>query len=260
MAAAVEILLGMIAKVRARVALGADADPRRFVTDAVGPHPTAYANRNERLNIDFTVAKLGFPELQTMDPRIVRIAPGANNERHRHAHESIFVIVQGEGEVLVGETWQVVREGDVAFVPRWIFHQTRNTSDRHPLVLVAITDFGFTSAILGNYDKRTRLAAGGDDAEPHATLPAPLRATPRAQTPHPPSSRPSPAPSRPPVSRPPSRPPEASREPVSTPPEVATVTPLPQGTPRGSAPRVEAEYVATGRCLAPKGPAREASS
>jgi hypothetical protein len=30
--------------------------------------------------------------------------------------------------------------------------------------ILAVTDFGFTSAILGNYDKRTRLALAGSDA------------------------------------------------------------------------------------------------
>ena len=94
-----------------------------------------------------------------MDPRVVRISPGRNNEQHKHAHESLFVILQGRGEVLVGEQWNPVRKGDVAFVPRWIVHQTKNTSATEELVVLAITDFGFTSAVLGDYDRRTRLAA-----------------------------------------------------------------------------------------------------
>jgi len=48
-------------------------------------------------------------------------------------------------------------------VPRQVFHQTRNTSADKELVILAITDFGFTSAVLGDYDKRTRLAEGGSD-------------------------------------------------------------------------------------------------
>jgi hypothetical protein len=31
-------------------------------------------------------------------------------------------------------------------------------------MLLAITDFGLTSAVLGNYDAKTRLKAGGVDA------------------------------------------------------------------------------------------------
>ena len=123
-----------------------------------------YRNQHERLGIDFSVARLGFPELQTMDPRVVRIAPGKCNELHRHAHESLFIVLDGEGEVRVGENWQPLRKGQVAFVPRWIFHQTRNASAENELVMIAITDYGFTSAALGDYDTRTRLSEGGDQA------------------------------------------------------------------------------------------------
>jgi len=31
------------------------------------------------------------------------------------------------------------------------------------LLLLAITDFGLTSTVLGDYDVKTRLKAGGDD-------------------------------------------------------------------------------------------------
>lgn len=153
----------LVAVTEARTALGADL-PGPWVKDALAPGPAVYANQNERLNIDFSVERLGFPEIQTMDPRIVRIAPGKNNELHKHAHETLFVILEGEGEVLVGKMWGKVKKGDVAFVPRWIFHQTRNTSATNGMVVLAITDFGFTSAVLGDYDARTRLATKGPDA------------------------------------------------------------------------------------------------
>ena len=123
-----------------------------------------YVNRNEKLGIDFTVDRLAFPEIQTMDPRLLRIAPGKSNEFHKHAHESIFVVLAGEGEVRIGDAWRPIGKGSVAFVPRWIFHQTRNTSASEALVILAITDFGFTSALLGDYDRRTRLAQGGADS------------------------------------------------------------------------------------------------
>ncbi|MEL6341626.1 MAG: cupin domain-containing protein [Myxococcota bacterium] len=154
----------LVATAAARQALGAEQTDESWTRDALTQGDAMYANQNARLNIDFAVERLPFPDLQTMDPRIVRIAPGSNNERHKHAHESLFVILEGEGEVLIGKRWSPVRRGDVAFVPRWIMHQTRNTSDASPLVLLAITDFGFTSAVLGDYDRRTRLARSGEDA------------------------------------------------------------------------------------------------
>lgn len=148
----------------ARRPLGEDESAEAFVHYAEERGVSHYQNTNERLNIDFGVEKVRFPGLQTMDPRIVRIPPGKNNEYHRHAHESIFVVLSGEGEVRVGSHRNRVRRGDVAFVPRWLFHQSFNTSSAEELVLLAITDFGFTSAVLGDYDKRTRLSSNGADA------------------------------------------------------------------------------------------------
>ncbi|MDJ0706621.1 MAG: cupin domain-containing protein [Leptolyngbyaceae cyanobacterium MO_188.B28] len=144
--------------------LGTKAPAEAWTRNASASGTAVYANQNEQLNIDFTVERLEFPDVQTLDPRVVRIEPNKNNELHRHAHESLFIILAGQGEVRIGDRQRPVRQGDVAFVPRWAFHQTRNTSVTEPLVLLAITDFGFTSAVLGDYDKRTRLAKGGADA------------------------------------------------------------------------------------------------
>ena len=160
---ALETLLDVV---EARTPLGEDAPEGAWTRSPLAGGTAMYANTNERLNISFTVDRLGFPAIQAMDPRVLRIPAGKNNELHRHAHESLFVVLAGEGEVRVGERWSPVRTGDVAFVPRWIFHQTRNTSADTELVILAITDFGLTSAVLGDYDKRTRLAERGADSEP----------------------------------------------------------------------------------------------
>ena len=151
---------------QARRPLGQEAPKGAWVRDAMAGGDAMYRNENAKLGIDFSVERLAFPEIQTMDPRVVRIPPGKNNEFHKHAHESLFVILQGEGEVRVGDDLVAVKAGSIAFVPRWIFHQTRNTSTTEDLVVLAVTDFGFTAAVLGDYDKRMRLAAGGPDAKP----------------------------------------------------------------------------------------------
>jgi len=163
-----DAVLALVQTTAARRPLGQGADPTAFTRTpdaAATPH---YHNHNERLGIDFTVEKLAFPDLQTMDPRVVRVAPGKCNELHKHAHESLFVVLAGEGEVRIGAASRPIRQGDIAFVPRWIFHQSTNTSPTEDLVILAITDFGFTSAVLGDYDKRTRLQGGGDDVRPSA--------------------------------------------------------------------------------------------
>lgn len=160
-----EALLRLVTVAESRTPLGDDAAPATFVADTALDGRAMYMNRNERLNIDFRVERLGFPDIQVMDPRVLRIAPGRNNELHKHAHESIFVVLEGEGSVRIGDAWVSVKKGSVAFVPRWIFHQSRNTSTTNELVILAITDFGFTSALLGDYDQRTRLAQDGADSK-----------------------------------------------------------------------------------------------
>jgi quercetin dioxygenase-like cupin family protein len=156
-------LEGLLAHVRSREGLSAEPPDEGLVAAPFEPGDAVYGNRNERLGIDFTVERMAFPELQVIDPRVVRIPPGANNERHKHAHESLFVVLEGKGEVAVGDRRHPVEAGQVAFVPRWYFHQTFNTSATEELVVLAITDFGLTGAVLGDYDRKTRLAEEGED-------------------------------------------------------------------------------------------------
>ena len=130
----------------------------------LGPESFHYGNKDERLGIDFLVTKLPFAGLQVMDTRLVTIAAGACNEHHRHAHESVFVLLAGQGEIIINKHVITLEEHSIAYVPRWVVHQTRNTSTENPLLLLAITDFGLTSTVLGDYDVKTRLKAGGDDA------------------------------------------------------------------------------------------------
>lgn len=127
------------------------------------PGEGMYRNQNAKLGIDFEVSRLRFDGSEVLDARMVHLAPSACNERHRHAHESLFYVLEGAGVVHIGSQQVPVSQGDTVFVPRWIIHQTENTS-AEPLVLLAITDFGFTSAVLGNYDRRTRLKEGGSQA------------------------------------------------------------------------------------------------
>lgn len=123
-----------------------------------------YENVNSRLGIHFQVSKLPCEQLQVMDARLLRIAPGATNEKHRHAHESIFVVLQGFGVLWVDGQEILLSQGDLAYVPRWAVHQTRNGSHEMELRMLAITDFGLTSALIGDYDQKTRLKTGGQQA------------------------------------------------------------------------------------------------
>jgi len=104
----------------------------------------------------------------------VHIPPGKCNEHHRHAHETVFYVVQGTGYVLIDYAPQEVGPGDIVFAPRWCMHQTQNTGEEE-MVLLAITDFGLTGkGFLGDYEKTARMkrtAAAALAAAPAPTDP-----------------------------------------------------------------------------------------
>ena len=97
------------------------------------------AERDDKRQQEFSVARLPC-DAETLDPRIVRIAPGKFNNLHRHAHETLFCLLQGEGEILIGDDWLPFKAGEAVFAPRWAMHQTHNTGSDE-LVMYAITDY-----------------------------------------------------------------------------------------------------------------------
>jgi mannose-6-phosphate isomerase-like protein (cupin superfamily) len=115
-----------------------------------------YENQSDKLNIDFQVQRLPFP-LEVLDPRIVRIPPGKTNELHKHAHETVFIFMQGSGYVKVDQVRIPVVPGDFVFIPRWCLHQSVNESEGD-MVFLAVADFGLTGkSFTGNYLKTARL-------------------------------------------------------------------------------------------------------
>lgn len=160
-------LLALITNIEARQPLATDAPLAAFHADPGNSHRQIYRNCNAKLGIDFSVDVLDFPGTQAFDARVVRIAAGCNNELHKHAHESLFYVISGTAEVRIGDATLTLNPGGLAFVPRWVFHQSKNLSPTAELVILAITDFGLTKAVLGDYDKRTRLAANGADVLDH---------------------------------------------------------------------------------------------
>jgi mannose-6-phosphate isomerase-like protein (cupin superfamily) len=113
------------------------------------------AERDDKRKQEFSVARLPC-HAQTLDPRIVRIAPGKYNNLHRHAHETLFCLLQGEGEVLVGTNWVPVKAGEAVFAPRWAMHQTRNTGATE-LVMYAITDYYLSNQVFIGANSTTLL-------------------------------------------------------------------------------------------------------
>jgi mannose-6-phosphate isomerase-like protein (cupin superfamily) len=111
-------------------------------------HNSLYYNEDASKTISFTVDRVPF-HADVLDPRIVKIPVGFNNELHNHAHETIFLIIKGEGEVYIDDTVISIKAGDLIYVPRWSQHQTRNTGTEE-LQFFAITDYGLTRRLSQN--------------------------------------------------------------------------------------------------------------
>jgi len=155
----------VLEKMQARKSLALDAERGGFLHRGSAQGTQLYSNVIEKLNIEFSVDRLPF-QAEVLDPRMVHIPPGKCNEHHRHAHETVFFVVQGTGYVLIDYTPQEVGPGDIVFAPRWCMHQTQNTGEEE-MVLLAITDFGLTGkGFLGDYEKTARMkrAATAQDA------------------------------------------------------------------------------------------------
>ena len=122
-----------------------------------------YANKVEAMGIDFTVDRAPFPA-EVLDARVVRIPAGKANERHKHAHETIFYFLAGTGRVMVDDRWIAVQPGDSVFVPRWSVHQSQNQGDGE-MVILAITDFYLTGrALVGDYESTARMKRAAPSA------------------------------------------------------------------------------------------------
>jgi mannose-6-phosphate isomerase-like protein (cupin superfamily)/pyrroloquinoline quinone (PQQ) biosynthesis protein C len=138
----------LLQPIKARKSLAAEiADFSALKSDTFKQTIEMYRNEDFRLNVGFAVDRLPFPLTQVLDPRVVRIPPGKNNEKHRHAHETVFYIIQGHGKVLIDNQLVDVSVGDTVFIPRWCVHQSQNTGDQEMRIL-AVTDFGLTSRVL----------------------------------------------------------------------------------------------------------------
>ena len=63
--------------------------------------------------------------------------PGQEHKAHTHeGQDKMYVILEGAGEAMVGETTSAVRAGDLVLAPSGVIHSLRNTSEGKLVVLV----------------------------------------------------------------------------------------------------------------------------
>ncbi len=148
---------GLLDRIQSREPLAPESpDPAHFLHGSSQLGIPLYSNTNGRLNIDFAVDRVPFAA-EVLDPRLIRIPAGKYNEKHRHAHETVFYIIDGHGRVLINETAIEVAPGDMVFVPRWAMHQSQNLGETE-MTILAVTDYGLTgNAYIGSYLKTARM-------------------------------------------------------------------------------------------------------
>ena len=61
--------------------------------------------------------------------RIIEVEPAGHTPHHAHWFEHENFIVEGQGEITIGDEVYPVHQGDVIFVPGDVQHQYRNTGN-----------------------------------------------------------------------------------------------------------------------------------
>jgi quercetin dioxygenase-like cupin family protein len=65
------------------------------------------------------------------------IPPGGNSALDQHAHQHGVVVVQGRGQVLIGEQWADISVGDAVYIAPDEIHQLRALADE-PLGFICV--------------------------------------------------------------------------------------------------------------------------
>ena len=66
----------------------------------------------------------------------VEVAPGGQQLPHEHVPEQVYVIIQGQGRMRVGDDEREVAPGDLVYIPSQVSHGIVNTSSQ-PLVYIS---------------------------------------------------------------------------------------------------------------------------
>lgn len=59
------------------------------------------------------------------------VEPGGHAPRHTHDWDHEIYVVEGKGEVLIGDQWHGISQGTAIHIPPNVEHQIKNSSDGH---------------------------------------------------------------------------------------------------------------------------------
>jgi gentisate 1,2-dioxygenase len=83
---------------------------------------TDWGNLPTKQSADGFRVYFDFPSY-TLDAHLTRLPPGGRSHKHRHLDEAIILILRGKGYSIVEDKRVDWEEGDVLFIPKWVWHQ-----------------------------------------------------------------------------------------------------------------------------------------
>lgn len=66
------------------------------------------------------------------------VQPGGVSDPHEHEENEVFLILEGTGEMVIGDECRLVVSGEAVLIPGHSPHHIRNTSSSEPLVFLSI--------------------------------------------------------------------------------------------------------------------------
>lgn len=84
------------------------------------------------------------------------IPPGLSSDMQRHHHETVHVVLSGDGHSDVEDETEYWSTGDFVYTPPWTWHRHYNDSDLHPVEFLTVEN----SRLLGLLGVGRRQSAG----------------------------------------------------------------------------------------------------
>jgi quercetin dioxygenase-like cupin family protein len=91
----------------------------------------------------FSAGKMGKSTLASGDfifAGLNAFEPGQEHAPHAHAgQDKLYVVLEGSGDVCVGEKSEMLSAGDVAFAPSGVTHSVKNTGAGRLVILAVLS-------------------------------------------------------------------------------------------------------------------------
>ncbi len=87
----------------------------------------------------------GIP-MRMIDARVIELAPGERTSTHRHSHDAVCFVLEGQGVTTIGSERYAWMRWDALHTPAWSWHRHENTG-RATARLLAITDAPLTTTL-----------------------------------------------------------------------------------------------------------------